>query len=281
MCIQLLRNPNTAPNLPPTATTDVHRCILRTAEAYEGASDTSNASTSAAHHARFLKGLIRRDIFESKEQEKLRGKRDNAVEPSHVRGSFPQIDARGPNVVPVNGFPDPHGVPPDQYAQYQQQSMMPQVASMSSQLPHSNPGYVYPSSAATSAADPAHAMPPGYQSGDHASGSMPCGSNSGLPNTYGYGSPHDPSVVPSQSHHTPSPPLGLSQSDVDYSRMMFRNIGVIGFDFYSMNQQQYPQRIQQGWMNPGMGGDTGYAGPSYSSTEYGYQQQRAYDGFQR
>lgn len=276
----MLRNPNTGPRLPANAVADIHKCILRTAEAYEGAADPSNQSASAAHHARFLRGLIARDIFETKEHERLREKRDSPGSSAQSRGMIP-TEGRGSNGVPVNGYPDPASVPMNQYPPYQpQQLMMSQPPPVPSQVSN-NAGYVYPSPTSSS---PSDNMAQPYPSQYQVTNSMQTNGNG-----YGYVSPHDPSpMVPSQSHHPSNSPLAFSsQSDVDYSRTMFRNIGVIGFDFYAVHPTQYTQartqQTQQAWMNGAMSADPGYANPSYPP-DYGYQQQQPqqrYDGYQR
>jgi len=286
--LKLLRNPNTSPHLPPNATADVHKYILRTAEAHDSGSSDASASSSAEHHARFLKGLIRRDIyFETKEKERLREKREGTA--ARAGSGSPQTRASsnstslahgaGSNIAsgtPSYPGPDTQSVPMDQYpGQYQQSP------TVSSQMTHADAGYMYasPPLANISPTDASHAVPrtsshyPEYHSAD---GTL-----------YGYTDPAAASMVPSQSHHHQTTNLltsGFSQSDADYSRMMFRNIGDIGFDFYQqMNpQQQYGQMrsTQTQWM---MGGDSNYGtAPTYpNGSEYVYHQQRGYDGYQR
>ena len=212
-------------------------------------------------------------MFESQEQERPREKRDSGSVSMNNRGPV-STDGRVTNIVTGN-FSDPNGVSVDQYAQYQQQPMIPPT---SSQMSHTNAGYIYPSpTSATSPSDASQGMPNAYPSTYHSPDPVPSVPN-GMSTSYGYVSPHDPSpVVPSQSHSV------STYSDADYSRIMLRNIGVIGFDFYPMNTPQYSQtRTQPGWINNSMG-DSGFAGPSYANGDYsaGYQQQRGYDGYQR
>ncbi|TCD60264.1 hypothetical protein EIP91_010443 [Steccherinum ochraceum] len=272
--LKLLRNPNTSPLLPADATADVHKAILRTSESYD-ASDSSNAS--AAHHARFLKGLIARDIHETNEQAKLREKRDIDVHMSNGHAHPAQAATRGPHMPPGTGYPGTVGVPADQYVQYQQPVLPPGPS-----LPHANPGYIYSSpTSASPSADPAHQnLPQPYPPDYHASSSLsPSGSSSMSSSTYGYTSPHEPTpVVPSQASTTFNAPINYTQSDAEYYRLMFHSIGM-GQDMYS--NQQYPR--QQGWVDPSASRDSGgYSAPAYSGGgEYGYQHQRTYDGYSR
>ncbi|THV08056.1 hypothetical protein K435DRAFT_741674 [Dendrothele bispora CBS 962.96] len=70
--LRLLRSASTLPQLPEGASQEVHEVISKTADAYYEASVLSPASSSAAYHARFLRGLLANDIFRSRKPEKPR-----------------------------------------------------------------------------------------------------------------------------------------------------------------------------------------------------------------
>ncbi|KAH8102825.1 fungal-specific transcription factor domain-containing protein [Cristinia sonorae] len=261
--LKLLRNPNTAPHLPQDAVSDVHKCILRTANAYDGASDASNNSTSAANHAHFLKGLIARDLFHSKEQERLRQKRDNPVAGSSHGTSL----ATSSNSGPGSSFPETSATPQHPYPQYSQSSSY-------SMLPQQS-GNIHPTSSVSPTSDFGPNVPHHHQpySSYHASDPIPSSSN-GHTSTFSYGPANH---EPSQPHLT-SNSITQSQADM-YERLMYRNMG---FDLYPPMGHQYAPTSQTRWMNDA-GGPTAYAtgGNGYAGGDYGYQQQRGYDVYQR
>ncbi|THH27633.1 hypothetical protein EUX98_g6558 [Antrodiella citrinella] len=269
--LKLLRNPNTSPHLPPNAVGDVHKYVLRTAEAHDsGSSDTSSASSSAEHHARFLRGLIIIDIHhENREKERLTGKREASADMTSSANVGPGSSS----------YPGPdERVPMDQYP-----SSYPQVPS---QISHPDAYYSSPPSAATaSPTNPPHAdMPrvPASHYSDYAVGN----------GAIYYSDPPAPSMAlpphpPSHQLNTNALASGYTQSDVAYSQMMFRSIG-IGYDLYHPTnpQQQYgqvrPTQAQQGWTmgdNMAYGSGSGY--PNANGGDYVYHNQRGYDGYQR
>ncbi|KAJ3518636.1 hypothetical protein NM688_g9410 [Phlebia brevispora] len=66
--LKLLRSSNTLAELHEGATDEIYNQISAAAEAYHEASLLSPSSSSAAHHARFLKSLVAQDIFRAKER---------------------------------------------------------------------------------------------------------------------------------------------------------------------------------------------------------------------
>jgi len=62
--LRLLRSSNTLAGLPEGAVDDIHQVISKTADAYEDAAAFSSACTGASYHARFLRSLVARDIFD-------------------------------------------------------------------------------------------------------------------------------------------------------------------------------------------------------------------------
>ena len=66
---QLLRSSSTLADLHEGATDEIYNHISAAADAYHDASvGAPTSSSSAAHHARFLKSLITNDIFRAKER---------------------------------------------------------------------------------------------------------------------------------------------------------------------------------------------------------------------
>ncbi|KAK7692426.1 hypothetical protein QCA50_004051 [Cerrena zonata] len=78
--LKLLRSPNTMSQLHEGATDEIYTHIGRVAEAYERISTLNSVMTGAAHHARFLKGLLEHDRQRSRQMEMQR-------RPSHQSSS--------------------------------------------------------------------------------------------------------------------------------------------------------------------------------------------------
>ncbi|CAL1706513.1 unnamed protein product [Somion occarium] len=76
--LKLLRSPNTMSQLHEGATDEIYTHISRVAEAYDQISRLSEVMTSAAHHARFLRGLVEHDIARSKQMEQQRRQQQQA-----------------------------------------------------------------------------------------------------------------------------------------------------------------------------------------------------------
>lgn len=64
--IKLLNNSTTLSGMPESAAQDIHSLITRTADAYFDISSGS-PSTSALYHARFLRNLVDKEVFRTRE----------------------------------------------------------------------------------------------------------------------------------------------------------------------------------------------------------------------
>lgn len=103
MVIQLLRSSNTLAQLPDGTADDIHSLISKTADAYYDASVLSPAATSAAYHARFLRSLVKNDIFKIQSRRNDRETSD-VIDPRlqgmscHSRRSMYSIGFRGTRI---------------------------------------------------------------------------------------------------------------------------------------------------------------------------------------
>lgn len=83
--LKLLRSPNTMSQLHEGATDEIYTHIGRVAEAYERISGTHEVMSGAAHHARFLKGLLEHDRVRSRQIEMQRRPSHQAVSTPYYR----------------------------------------------------------------------------------------------------------------------------------------------------------------------------------------------------
>ncbi|KAF8892684.1 fungal-specific transcription factor domain-containing protein [Infundibulicybe gibba] len=200
--LKLLRSPNS--QLSDATAKEIHSLISKTAEAYHDVSALSPASSSAAYHSRFLRGLVTSDIFKTRRGEKdryengmsLDPRLPGAPQPRPVR--YTEIPNRHP--APSSGHGSTHSSPPQVYPT--------QVIQTHEQAYHFS----------TSPHAPAHSA---MQAADYSPEPTRHVANSAvvINNTAG-----------NYTGFTPSAPHHASEMDQNYWRHMFQEMGPIGYD---------------------------------------------------
>lgn len=258
--LKLLRTSNALADSQDGAKDEIYSVIQKTAEAYSAASDPSQYSTSAAHHARFLRNLIASDIFRTKQAEQER---------------FQQANRSNDAVTTQASYATSH----PNHLHLMQQQQYPQGMVFEHQA------YRFPVSPPSS--QPPVALPQ-MQNGNgmREPDPSPTGdSNIAMPNNgtssvegYNYAPPMTHSHLPAHPQQQASPP---SASDVHYWKTMFRELGFAENDpshpYVNVNYMPNPAIMEGGVQVPpnGMAAyQEGHVnGHGYVSQEYHQQAQ--------
>ncbi|KAF5391848.1 hypothetical protein D9757_001625 [Collybiopsis confluens] len=146
--LRLLRNNVTLSQLHEGAANEAYSVIMHTADAYQEASVSSLPSSSAAYHARFLKGLLSaNDIFRPRKPEKSSGD-DGSISPDpRSQGSQPDIpNTHSPmssfNYLQTHSPSHEHLAVTQQFTSEQYPGSIPLVSSHAAS--HSTNGYTDP-----------------------------------------------------------------------------------------------------------------------------------------
>ncbi|TCD70326.1 hypothetical protein EIP91_003955 [Steccherinum ochraceum] len=207
--LKLLRSANTVTELHEGAAEEIHSTIFRVAEAYYDISKLSGVMVSAAHHARFLRGLVEEDA--ARLRVSVNGNVNNSD--SHRRPYGSPSDS-------YRSMPSASSAPPDQPGFNYSSQRLPG--------PLSVPPHKY-----GSREPPSPPSPPDHNSSSHSQTqtqiqTQPTTASSSS-SSLRRGTSVDMHAYPSPSpSHSDSRPPPASESDHHYWQNMFRDLGMEG-----------------------------------------------------
>lgn len=201
---------------------EIHKIISLTADAYEEAAAFSTACTSAAYHARFLRGLVAQDIFKARQ----------SGDQAHTGGSRSSPPGGLPSPSPSNNSGSAYLARPVQ-------TVPSQIGQVASHAPVQQP----------QAPQPQHMSHGMVQAPISSYGPMTYaipqdGSVLAQAHPHSYGVPQSAAADAQQQQYAPPAPAG---ADLRYWDQMFRDIGCgpTGYE-----QQQQPDAYGAGYGAP-------------------------------